>query len=158
MKSFGDIKFYPDVFSALSILAYKFYFFIITNQTGVGKGVITKDDVEDINSHIVGFLAGKGIIIKEVFSCYHKREDNCMCIKPKPYFLYKASEKYNIDLRTSFVIGDHLHDIELAKNVNATGIYLLTGHGREHEEEIPNATIVSKNIYNASLKILNMIV
>ena len=65
IKSIDEIKFYQDVFPALSILAHKFQFFIITNQTGVGKGVITKNDVTDINSHIVKFLAKKGIIISE---------------------------------------------------------------------------------------------
>ena len=77
-----------------------------------------------------------GIDIKEIYSCTHRKEDNCLCRKPNTFFIDSAKDKFSIDLENSFVIGDHPSDIELAIKIKANGIYVLTGHGQKHFREL----------------------
>jgi len=151
----ADVVFFPETFEVLRKLQEHFLLFIVTNQVGVAEGVITRTDVDRINHLIVTAMAERAITVTDVYVCPHGRSDNCLCIKPKPYFLKKASEHYGIDLSASFSIGDHPHDIELARNAGARGIYVLTGHGRKHRTEIPDGSEVVAGIKQAAEKILS---
>jgi len=131
-----------------------FDLFIVTNQSGVAKGIITFADVERINSYIESILNKNGIHVVEIYVCPHRRSDNCCCIKPNPFFLLEASKNYSIDLSSSFVVGDHPHDVEFAKNVGSTGIYVLSGHGVKHQKELSPDTIVTYDIREAAEIIL----
>lgn len=129
-------SFYPGVIYALKNLQSAGKLFIITNQSRVGLGLVSKDDADKLNISVVNVLNALGISITELFACRHTRADACQCIKPNPYFLLKAQEKYGIDLAGSFVIGDHPHDMELAHNAGCKGIYVFTGHGKKHLNEL----------------------
>ena len=150
----SDVVFFPETFEALRKLQEHFVLFIITNQPGVAKGLISRSDVNRINVHLINTLAKAGIKITDIYVCPHSRSDNCVCIKPRPYFVKKAADEYRIDLRRSFVVGDHPHDVQLAGNVGAHGIYLLTGHGRKHLPELPADTDVVDGIMQAAKKII----
>jgi D-glycero-D-manno-heptose 1,7-bisphosphate phosphatase len=148
----GDIMqvtFFPFTFYALRKIQQLFTLFIVTNQAGIAKGIVTKDEVASVNSYIVKVLSHNGIKIEAVYCCPHKKEDNCQCRKPKPYFLEQAISEYRIDRSKSFVVGDHPCDILLAKNAGMQGIYVLTGHGKKHKNEIDNYAIVKKNLQYA---------
>jgi D-glycero-D-manno-heptose 1,7-bisphosphate phosphatase len=149
-----EVEFYPFTFEALKLLQEKFLLFIVTNQSGIGKGLLKEKDVEDLNDYILNRLNEKGVKIEELYYCPHTTEDKCNCKKPLPYFIDLAAEKYNIDKGRSYVIGDHPSDILFAKNARATGNFLLSGHGRGHLKEIKEDTIASKNLYYAARKIL----
>jgi len=145
-----DVIFYPYTLKALKILQKDFLLFIVSNQSGIAKKLITKEDVDKVNARVIDILRKNGIEITQIYYCPHNREDNCECIKPKPYFLRKAVEKYGIDLSKSYVIGDHPHDVEFAENAGAKGIYVLTGHGAKHTNELKPGWIVAKNLLEAS--------
>ena len=149
-----DVEFYSFTIRALKLLQEEFLLFIVTNQSGIGKGLVKEKDVENLNDYILSYLSGNEIKIEELFYCPHKTEDKCDCKKPLPYFIDLAAEKYNIDIDQSYVIGDHPSDILFAKNAGATGLFVLTGHGRGHLKEIAEDIIVSKNLYYATSKIL----
>lgn len=110
--------------------------FIVTNQSSVGLGLIKKEDAIRFNNEIRSVLDNEGVRILETFSCMHTKNEKCFCRKPQPYFLKQAAEMYGINLEDSFVIGDHPHDVELADNAGATGLYVLTGHGAKHCKEL----------------------
>jgi histidinol-phosphate phosphatase family protein len=146
------VIFFPETFKALQQLQKCFLLFIVTNQSGIAKGAVTREDVNYINSHVITTLAQAGVKICDLYVCPHDRSDKCRCIKPKPYFLRKTSKMYGINLNASFTVGDHPHDVELARNVGAKGIYVLTGHGRKHLNELPKDTeIVSGMAETAEL-------
>lgn len=149
-----QIVFFNDTVPALLRLQEKFYLFIVTNQSGVANGTITMDDVERINSCVSARLAGHNIRIVETYVCPHNHNDDCKCIKPKPYFLRKAEKDYSIDLRNSFVIGDHPHDLEFGENAGAKAVYVLTGHGKKHQPELPENAVVVPGIREAAEYIL----
>ena len=150
----SDVVFFPETFEALKKLQDCFLLFIVTNQVGVAKGFLTLDDVNRINRSVIDVLAEKEVLITDVYTCPHSRADNCSCIKPKPFFLKKAAARYGIDLQTSFTIGDHPHDIQLAQNAGARGIYVLSGHGSKHRAEIAEGAQVVSGIKQATEKIL----
>jgi len=154
LRDASEIAFYPETFEALQRLQDRFLLFIVTNQTGVAKGVLTIKDVERINRRVIAALSERGIAVTDVYVCPHRRMDDCPCIKPKPYFLRKAAERYGIDLGLSFTIGDHPHDIQLARNAGARGIYVLSGHGRKHLAEISDGIEVVNGIKQAAEKII----
>jgi D-glycero-D-manno-heptose 1,7-bisphosphate phosphatase len=155
LRDMSDVVFFPETFEALQNLRDYFLLFIVTNQVGVAEGIITPGDVDRINRFIVSALAERGIVITDVYVCPHRRADNCLCIKPKPYFLRKAAKLYGIDLGASFAVGDHPHDIQLAQNAGAHGIYVLSGHGHKHRAEISDGTAVVTGIKQAAEKIMS---
>jgi len=150
----SEVVFFPDTINALRRLQEHFLLFIVTNQPGVSKGIVSKNDVEQVNAYVVRRLADAGVKITNVYVCSHKRSDGCQCIKPNPYFLRKAAHDYRVDLLRSFVVGDHPYDIELAANVAACGIFVLTGHGRKHRDELKSGVPIVSGIAEASHSIL----
>jgi D-glycero-D-manno-heptose 1,7-bisphosphate phosphatase len=154
----GDVSrivFFPETIEALRLLQKYFLLFIVTNQPGIARGIISREDVNHINSEITQTIAEAGIEIADIYVCPHERMDNCECIKPNPYFLQKAARDYNIDLQRSFVVGDHPCDVQLAKNTGARGIFVLTGHGSKHVAELPHDTEVVPGIMPAAKRIIS---
>jgi len=146
---------FQNTIPALRRLKNDFLFFIVTNQSGVAKGLIELRDVERINAHLIALLADAGLTFSAVYVCPHSCEEGCPCMKPKAFFLHKAAEEHGIDLGESYVIGDHPHDVELAKNAGARGIYVCTGHGVKHLNELNNGEIVVPHIEAAADWILS---
>lgn len=146
----SQVAFFPETIEALAALQKHFQLFIVTNQSGVGKGLIELEAVRRVNEHVVSALRDRGIEITDTYVCPHRREDNCECIKPRPHFLEKAAAEHGIDLRRSFSIGDHPCDAELAGRVGGQGLYILTGHGEKHRHEVPPGTVVLANLKAAA--------
>lgn len=146
----AQVVFFRDTIPALRCLAEHFALFIVTNQSGVAKGTITIEDVKRVNGYVEKYVAAEGAPIAATYVCPHQRSSGCKCIKPNAYFLKEAEREFGIDLRRSFVIGDHPHDVELATHVGATGIYVLSGHGMKHRDELPAGTEVAGGIMEAA--------
>lgn len=155
LSDLDDVVFYPCTINALCRLHDHFLFFIVTHQPGVAEGTINRDDVDRINAHVVSQLAEAGIVISAVYVCPHRRADACECIKPNPYFLRKAAEEFLVSLCDSFVVGDHPHDVELAEQVGAQGVYVCTGHGLKHLDELRGRQVVVSDIQAAADWILS---
>jgi D-glycero-D-manno-heptose 1,7-bisphosphate phosphatase len=155
LSDVSEIVFFPETIEALHQLQKYFLLFIVTNQPGIARGIISCEEVNHINSEIVKKFTKAGIEISDIYVCPHDRSDNCECIKPKPYFLQKTASGYNIDLQRSFVVGDHPCDVQLAKNAGARGIYILTGHGSKHVTELPEDTEVVSGIMEATERIIS---
>lgn len=143
------------MFEALYKLQHHFLLFLVSNQSGIGKGIIKEIDVVNINNFIRKTLIDKGITIYDVYYCPHITDDNCICKKPSPYFLNFATEKYHIDRSRSFMLGDHPSDVECGINAGVKSLYVLTGHGRKHLKELKDKSIhIFENILEAAKYIL----
>jgi D-glycero-D-manno-heptose 1,7-bisphosphate phosphatase len=136
-----DFELLPGVVEGLRLLRREFLFFIITNQSGIGKGLYKYNDFQKFNNHLVTHLKKEGIEIQETFCCPHTAEENCDCRKPKIKSIKYLSNKYDVDLEKSWMIGDHPSDVLLGLNVNSKAIYLLTGHGEKHKHELKEKNI-----------------
>lgn len=152
----SQVAFFKDTAPSLRRLTEHFTLFIVTNQSGVAKSIITMEDVHRVNDYVVKQLAAKGIPIAATYVCPHERSTGCRCIKPNPHFLKIAEHEFGIDLQRSFTIGDHPHDVELAAQAGATGIFVLTGHGTHHVKEISAQTVIAADIAEAAEKILTL--
>lgn len=155
-----QVEFYPFTFDCLRWLQEKFLLFIVTNQSGIAKGIVTHEQVDKVNSFIVSEFKKAGIKIAAVYSCPHHVDDNCQCHKPKTLFAEIAVKNFKIDLKNSYMIGDHPADVEFALNIQAKGIYVLTGHGKKHYDEVKNMHYfkqfkVCKSLETASRLIIN---
>mgnify|MGYP000356045240 CR=1 FL=1 len=150
----AEVVWYEDTVSSLLRLSESFSLFMVTNQSGVGKGFISMEAVDRVNAYVASYLEGHGAPIAATYVCPHDQGAGCRCRKPSPYFPEKAEQDFRIDLGRSFVVGDHPQDVELAENAGATGIYVLTGHGWKHRAEIPEDTIVVDGIGEAAEEIL----
>jgi len=89
-----------------------FLLIMITNQPDVARGKTKKENVKAINNYLKQKLN-----LDDVFCCYHDDNDNCKCRKPKPGMILSAVDKWKINLKKSFLIGDRWKDIESGKSV-----------------------------------------
>lgn len=117
------IEFLPYVIEGLKILISNgFNLFIVTNQSGVSRGLIKLKELKEIHKRIKNILKKEGIKIKDIVYCPHLPEDNCNCRKPKTGLIEILLKKYKIDLKKSYLIGDKEEDILLAKNIRVKSV------------------------------------
>lgn len=154
LRSMSEVVFFSDTVPALQRLKEHYRIFIVTHQSGIARGIVSADEVAGVNDYVVAELHKHGIVISDVYCCPHLREDECVCVKPNPYFLHQAADTYGVDLAESFVVGDHPHDVAFAENAGATGVYVLTGHGVKHRAELPEGKAVVPGISEAAEWIL----
>ena len=129
-----NFKLIPNAIEGLRLLK-NYKLFIITNQSGIGRGIYTIKDFIDFNGHLLSELKKRGIKIEKTYYCPHKPQDNCECRKPKTKFLKEAEKEFNINLKKSFIIGDMKSDIELGKSCGCKTILVLTGNGINAKKE-----------------------
>ena len=98
----------------------------ITNQSGIASGIVDEGFVKESNAYLQKTLG-----IDAFYYCPHHPDDNCLCRKPETLLLRKARAEHGINLRTSYVIGDKISDVLLAKNSGAKGILFTTGQDKE---------------------------
>lgn len=135
-----------------------FTIFIITNQSGVGRGLYNLATLHAIHDKMLTAIKATRGIIKQIYYCPHKPEDNCHCRKPKPGLLLQAATEHSIDLSQSIMIGDSFKDIAAGRAVNAKTVLVMTGNGTEtaikHKTELAD-TVLAENLNNAVAYLLN---
>ncbi len=137
-----DFKFIEGTIEALKILKQKGYLLIvITNQAGIARGYYKKETLEEIHNKMNNVLKKNNIILDDIFYCPHHPDYTgpCDCRKPQPGMIFKAREKHNIDLQSSFMIGDTLRDIEAGLAAQCKTVLVLTGYGFEERDKISNS-------------------
>ncbi|MCS7234134.1 MAG: HAD family hydrolase [Synergistetes bacterium] len=100
---------------------------VVTNQGGIERGYYTHDILHLVNMRMLELLWREGAIIDALY--YSPFVSNAPCKKPNPGMIERAVRELGIDLRSSFVVGDQLMDLELANRVGCAGIFVLTGFG-----------------------------
>ncbi len=117
---------------------------VVTNQSGIARGLIDEDSIPEIHDAMVRMLGQKGAFIDGFYYCPHHPEGIvekyrcvCRCRKPEPGLVLRAAADFNIDLCQSYVVGDKVSDIQLAHNAGSIGIMVLTGHGRSEMTSYP---------------------
>lgn len=148
-----EFKFLPRVKEALSLLNRKRYpIFIISNQAGVGKGIYSRDALDNITNNMLRKLEKEGVKISGVFYCTHRKEDNCSCRKPKIGLLRLAAKGKNIDLKRSFLVGDSMFDVDTAKAAGCKSILVFSGKekpsNRKNWQTQPD--FICKDLYEAA--------
>lgn len=117
----------------------------VTNQSGIARGIVDEENVKKINAV---FIERYGF--GDFYYCPHHPDEGCECRKPEPGMLLMARAEHNIDLKGSWVIGDKVSDIMLARVVGARSILVKTGELKDH----PEADHVAENLREAMMIIL----
>ena len=131
VKSWDEFVFLPGAFEAFRKLAEMPYaVIVVTNQSVIGRGLVGKDVVEDINRRMVTKIQLKGGRVDEVIYCPHHPSAKCVCRKPNPGMIFQAASQSNLDLTSSYLIGDSPSDIGAALAAGCTPILVLTGRGQ----------------------------
>jgi D-glycero-D-manno-heptose 1,7-bisphosphate phosphatase len=135
VRSLAEAHFIPGAVEALARLHRArpdWRIVIATNQSAVGRGLISLETVEAINAHVLQRVTAAGGRIDGVYVCPHHPDENCPCRKPAPGMLLQAAEEWGIDLSQSVMIGDALTDVQAALAAGVTPILVRTGLGTAH--------------------------
>ncbi|WHZ25174.1 MAG: ADP-heptose--lipooligosaccharide heptosyltransferase II [Nitrospira sp.] len=128
VKSPDEMKLLPGVGSALVRLKQAgARLVVVTNQSGVGRGYFTSTDLEAIHARLRSLLAGDGVVLDGLYVCPHHPDDRCHCRKPARAMVDRAIAELQVDVSRSYVIGDSARDVELAKQVGAQSLLVMTG-------------------------------
>ncbi len=123
----AEFRFYEGVMEAMKILASIFpTIIVVTNQRGVGKGVMTLADLEDIHTHMKAAITEGGGRIDKIYYCT-SIDNECYDRKPNPGMAYLAQKDFpHIDFSKSIMIGNKLSDMNFGRNAGMYTIYVAT--------------------------------
>jgi D-glycero-D-manno-heptose 1,7-bisphosphate phosphatase len=124
-----------------------FKLFIVSNQSGVGRGYFTLADVERVNEHLTRELARAGVRLEKIYIAPEAPDQPSRGRKPSPQFLFDARDEFNLNLAESFMVGDKRIDLECGWNAGVRQSLLVrTGYGAELEsveaEQLKRAGVV----------------
>ena len=125
-----------------------FKLFIVSNQSGVGRGYFTLADVERVNRRLVELLARDEVRFEKIYFAPEAPEQPSPGRKPSPQFLFDARDEFGIDLAQSYMIGDKLSDLECGWNAGVKkSILVRTGYGAKFEgfdgQKVARANVVN---------------
>ncbi len=108
----SDVIFLPTVLEAMvKLSSYPFKKVIVTNQSGIARGLYSIHQLHEVNYHMVQSMKVVGATIDGIYWCPHILKDKCACRKPSSEMLIKASRDMNIDLSKSWMIGNSESDV-----------------------------------------------
>jgi len=161
-----DVELLPETAAAIARLnRHRIPVILVSNQSGVARGKFSESFVLASHVRIQKMLESYGAHLDDFFFCPHHPEHgrppykkDCTCRKPEPGLLRQAAGRHQLDLAASFVVGDKLSDVELARRVNAAGILVKTGHGVKEAEKIRTTAIIPDLICSDLAEAVNWII
>jgi D-glycero-D-manno-heptose 1,7-bisphosphate phosphatase len=132
-----QVALFPGVAQALrSLREAGFKMFIVSNQSGIGRGFFTLADVNRVHARLADKLAPEGVRFDKVYVAPEAPGAPSRGRKPLPQFLFDARDEFTIDLTQSYIIGDKLSDLQCGWNAGVKkSILVRTGYGRELEQK-----------------------
>jgi D-glycero-D-manno-heptose 1,7-bisphosphate phosphatase len=130
----------PGSLEAIARLnAAGFRVLVTTNQSGIGRGLLTHAAFEQIQDKFMTQLKDLGGEIEKCYFCPHTSTDNCACRKPKPGLLYQIAKDYAIDFTHTplYCIGDSLRDLQAALATSCMPVLVGTGNGLKTHVNLP---------------------
>lgn len=126
----GEVEILPGVSQALvQLKAAGFVLVVVSNQPDVARGTMTRETVEAINAELAGKLP-----LDEFRMCYHDGNDGCDCRKPQPGMLLAAARELEINLATSFMVGDRWRDVEAGRRAGCKTFFIDYGYNERPPE------------------------
>ena len=162
MDSLEKLKIIPEAFEAIRLINQNgMKAVVITNQSGVARGLFSEEFVQTVHAIIQEQLKARKAFIEAFYHCPHHPTEGqgvylqaCNCRKPAPGLLFKAADEMEIDLGRSYMIGDMPKDIDAAKRAGAKGILVRTGYGQEHRAFDVEPDYIAGSILDAARWIL----
>ncbi len=139
--SWADVEVYSQALRALASASRSNYkIVIITNQAGIGKGIIPLQTANEINRRLVQAIEQAGGRVDGLYMCPHTPQDQCECRKPRPGMILQAERELSLDLSRSWMIGDALSDLQAGRAAGVGHLALVrTGRG-DRQSKLPEST------------------
>lgn len=109
---------------------------IITNQSGVGRGLFSADTLAQIHVRMIDYIQQHGGQIQSVLFCPHHPDDGCNCRKPLAGLYQQLADRLNINFSGIYSVGDSIRDLVAAKTVGAQPVLVKTGNGKKSLKKI----------------------
>ena len=141
---FDQILIFPGSFEAVRRLNDAgFPVVVVTNQSGVGRGYFSEEQLAEIHFRLAGAFAAEGARLDAFYACPHynlspdpRYRKACSCRKPLPGLGQKAAAELDLDLSRSYMIGDKEDDVKFGRAIGAAPVLVLTGYGRETRDKL----------------------
>jgi D-glycero-D-manno-heptose 1,7-bisphosphate phosphatase len=128
VRTADDFAFLPGAFEGLARLKEAgAVTIVVSNQAGVGGGLIEPGELDEIDLKMLGAVAAHGGEIAGIYYCPHQKDADCDCRKPEIGLFLRASQELGFDLNGSYFIGDARTDIEAGRRAGCTTVLVLTG-------------------------------
>jgi D-glycero-D-manno-heptose 1,7-bisphosphate phosphatase len=136
-RDFAQVTIFPWSFEAIRrINAAGFITVVVTNQSGVGRGFYSEDELQTLHRGLAAALAAEGAVLNAVDYCPHydfaadpRYRGACGCRKPRTDMAERAARRFDLDLAASYMIGDKVEDIQFGRSFGGTPILVRTGFG-----------------------------
>jgi D-glycero-D-manno-heptose 1,7-bisphosphate phosphatase len=157
LKDPEEVELLPGALKSLRYFSFKrINLFMVTNQSGIGRGYFKLEDFFNVQNKIYSLLEPHGVLFKEVVFCPHTPDDRCECRKPKTGMWEVLKNKYNLSPDETIVIGDKISDILFGKNAGLKlNALVITGYGKEHLNKYGNKDIdiIAKDLWDLYIKL-----
>lgn len=150
VRSWADVELLPGALEALGRLHARGYrIAVVTNQSCVGRGLVSRQTVDDINEKLGLLAAAHGARIEAFEVCPHLPEEGCDCRKPKPGLLTAAARRLGVPLAESFMIGDQAADVAAAVAAGCRPVLVLSGETTVPPHDAPGNLLVCRDLRGA---------
>jgi len=137
-----QLEILPRSLTALKLLAESGYrILVLTNQACVGRGELSRQELENIHRKLSRHVAAAGGRIDDFFVCPHLSTEQCSCRKPAPGLISQAQQKWGFDPSATCLVGDDRRDILAALTAGCIPILVLTGKGLQAREAFPGVPV-----------------
>jgi D-glycero-D-manno-heptose 1,7-bisphosphate phosphatase len=127
-----DFQFLPGAVEAIALLAQAGWkVIVITNQRCVAKGLLTIPELEKIHQNMLYELARAGAKVDAIYYCPHEEQPPCTCRKPLPGMLFTAAQERQLDLTSSWMVGDSEKDVEAGRRAGCRTVLITSTPGRK---------------------------
>ncbi len=147
----NQLRLYKSTKPALALLSESgFKLFIVSNQSGIGRGYFTEKEVNAVHARLKTLL--KPARIEEIVFCPHAPDEHCACRKPLPKMGLDLIKKYHIDTARSYMIGDKKADVEFGQALGCKTVLVTTANGKHHLQKYPalRPDKIATNLLNAA--------
>ncbi len=153
VRTWREFRFRKGAIAMLAeLFASGFRLVVITNQQGVGKGLVEVQELERIHDNMSEAIEQQGARLDGIHYCPHLASDGCACRKPRPGLIFDAlaALEYPVDLQASWFVGDSETDIQAG---HAAGLRTLLIGAAPPGAQLPSPTCVVKNIDDVAAEI-----
>ncbi len=144
-----DLRLFPFAAKAVRLLKDNgFLVIVVTNQSGIGRGIYTEADMHSIHEAIQTELSDA---IDAFYFCPHLPDAGCRCRKPNTGMIESAMSDFEIDLENSWMVGDKRSDVETAFAAKLKSSLVLTGYGEQHKAMLDrHPEVLAENLGEAA--------
>jgi len=160
VMSWDQFEFLPGALDALHNLSdFGRPIFVITNQSCIGRGLVTAIEIERIHACMCDEIKRHGGTIDGVYVCPHRPDKDCSCRKPRPGLLLRAAREHDVDLERSWMVGDSASDVRAGQSAGCRTILVgadaHVNHRTEADLSETRPTLVAESLAGAVATLRN---